>query len=235
MKHTFTPTFITPILIQLSPGLTLGLCSWKEQYRNGVQWSCGNTHMTAHLLPLSHNILSSPSFLTAKLWSTHQINLQIFLHFISQQCSLSPISLQPVLLGATDMGIHSTSLAYQLCQLSNGRPGWTAWDQYKKRPVFQAVTIHVPLQKEYTSRRGITSFDTSRRKKQCPTARPYCLVDGTLHSLGEAMPPTALGPLLHQPRASAQPGGTSPQAHLHSWLNGRLFSKQQTAKTSMAF
>jgi len=27
---------------------------------------CGNTHMTAHLLPLSHNIFSSPSFLTTK-------------------------------------------------------------------------------------------------------------------------------------------------------------------------
>jgi hypothetical protein len=133
MKHTFTPTFITPILIQLSPCLTLGLCSWKQQYRNGVQWSCGNTHSTAHLLLLSHNIFSSPSFLTAKLWSTRQISPQLFLHFTSQRCSVSPsISLQPVLLGAKDMGNHSTSLAYQLCKLSNGRPGWTEEDQYKR-------------------------------------------------------------------------------------------------------
>ena len=88
---------------------------------------------TAHLLPLSHNMFSSPSFLTAKLWSTCQIRPQLFLHFTSQQDTLSPsVSFQLALLNATDMGNHSTSHAYQLCQLTNGRPGWTAEDQYKR-------------------------------------------------------------------------------------------------------
>jgi hypothetical protein len=67
-----------------------------------------------------------------------------------------------------------------------------------------------PLQ-EYTSRRGITSFNTSRRKKQCPTAQPRHLVDRAPHSSAEAMPLAALGPLLHQPHAAAQPNSTSPQ------------------------
>jgi hypothetical protein len=45
--------------------------------------------------------------------------------------TLSPISLQTGLFGATSMGNRSTSHGYQLCQLTNGRQGWTA-DQYKR-------------------------------------------------------------------------------------------------------
>ena len=59
MKHTFTFTFITPTLTQVSPGLTLRLCSWKQQHRNSVQCSCGNTHMTAqHISFLCHTTCS---------------------------------------------------------------------------------------------------------------------------------------------------------------------------------
>jgi hypothetical protein len=123
----------------------------------------------------SHNMFSSPSSLTAKLWSTRQIRPQLFPHFTSQQHSLSPsISLQLALLGATGMGNRSTSHAYQICQLANGRPGWTA---LQKWPVFQAVTIHSRPTTEGTHiMRGITSFDTSRGKKQRPTAQPQCLM-----------------------------------------------------------
>jgi hypothetical protein len=45
--------------------------------------------------------------------------------------SFSP-SLQLALFGATSMGNRSTIHAYQLCQLANGRPGWTAGDQHKR-------------------------------------------------------------------------------------------------------
>jgi len=93
----------------------------------------GNTHMTAPLLPLSHNTVSSPSLLPAKLWSMHQIRLQLILQTISQQRSLSPsISLQLALFGATSKSNHSTSHTHQFCQLANNRPGWTARDQYKR-------------------------------------------------------------------------------------------------------
>ena len=36
-------------------------------FQIGGRLTCGNTHMTAHLLPLSHNVFSFPAFLTALL------------------------------------------------------------------------------------------------------------------------------------------------------------------------
>jgi len=81
----------------------------------------------------SYNTFSSPSSLIAKLRSTQQTSLQLFPHFTSQKRSLSPtISLRPALLGAKDRGNCSTIHANQLCQLANGRSGWTAGDHYKR-------------------------------------------------------------------------------------------------------
>ena len=50
--------------------------------------------------------------------------------------------------------------------------------------LFPYFFIHIPLKKQYTSR-GITSSDTSRRKKQCLTVRPRCLVDWAFHHSAE--------------------------------------------------
>jgi len=133
--------------------------------------------MTAYLLPLSHNIFSFPSFLTALLplclhytalrtnpgnsRSTIKAHLlpvstqytapctkSVFktatispsyitamlplVHCLYLQSPLLNHASETAILGATDTGNRSTSHAYQLCQLANGRPARTTGDQYKR-------------------------------------------------------------------------------------------------------
>jgi len=126
-----------------------------------------DTHIVALLPPSS----SPPDSTTTH---THSLSLQSFslcnpsLHSqLQTECSFPSRHL--------NMSIHSTSHAYQICQLTNGRAGRPREVCIKMAtfPAWDSQRLH---QEEATSRK-----DSSRQKLRRPTARPRSLVDRAHH------------------------------------------------------
>ena len=183
---------------------SVGTPTWQH-----ISFLCHTTHSILHL---SSQQNSDPH-------TKSDCNYFSILHH-SNTPSLLSLSIRPFL-GATSMGNCSTSHTYQL---ANGRPSWTAGDQYKRgcfpscdHSLLATVGVHI--------KRGIISFDTSRRKKQRLTARPRCLADRALHSSAEAMTIAALGPLLNQLHQEAhQHQATSPQMHFNHGITAPIYN-----------
>jgi hypothetical protein len=97
-------------------------------------------------------------------------------------------------------------------QPANSRPGRTAGDQYK-RDQFPSCE-HTRATKEGVHiKKGIASFDTSRRKKQHSTAWPQCLVDQALYHSAEHAATNHSGPLAMLSQQTYHHQVTSPHRH----------------------
>ena len=111
---------------------------------------CGDTHIVV-LLPLS----SSPPYSPA----THTLTLSLSF-YLSLSLSLSYPSLLVFRLRShlqtkrsfpswhLNKSIHSTCHAYQICQLTIGRAGWTARSLYKKGHVFNLRSFNAYIKKK---------------------------------------------------------------------------------------
>jgi hypothetical protein len=116
---------------------------------------CGDTHITAHLLPFSN---------TPTVW------LQLLL-----RCTNGPfLRHQQTALSASTSESHYAS---HICQLTNGRAGWPA--NFCITEGSSGRNIHSTLSS------STEHIKTTRRKKLRPTARPRCLVDRALHRPAE--------------------------------------------------
>jgi hypothetical protein len=80
-------------------------------------------------------------------------------------------------------GNRSTSHAYQICQLTNGKAGWTADICIKDAisPSWNPIRAHDRKDK----RQEKIAADTSRREEQRLTAWPWCCMDRALHHSAE--------------------------------------------------
>ena len=119
---------------------------------------CGNTHMAAHLL---HHTIYSVAV------SPHNSNPPS--HSLTPVSALCSKPNTVVCHGTSTMGNHSTSHAYQLCQLSNGRTGRPAGAQKKRRPSKQQPAFIIATRSNIVWRhikKEVTSFD-------CPATLPF--------------------------------------------------------------
>ena len=148
----------------------------------------GNTHMTPHLRHTTYSVLCLSSQQNSDPRTKSDRNYIPTLHHSNAPSLLSPSipghrSLTCIS-SAKVSGTHPASHAYQLCQLTNGRAGRPAQHSIKEAS-FPSCDHSRPTTGGVHTNRGITSFDTSRRKKQCQPARSQCLADRALHHSGK--------------------------------------------------
>ena len=129
------------------------------------------THTSSHLF----HLFSPPVHLTALLSVCTPIHTQLNHHSKalsrSFHLSLPPLALRPIS-GPQHAGLHSTSHVYQLCQLANGRAGWTAGDRNKKRPFCPTRFIHLERSVcEQHIKKGHNK--TEYMMPNCPATKPH--------------------------------------------------------------
>ena len=116
-------------------------------------YMCGDTHTVA-LLPPSSSLWVSAATLSLSFLSSSICNPSLRSQFQTKRSFPSR---------HLNKSIHSTSHAYQICQLTNGRAGRTARSLYK-RPCFQPENHWTPTSRRYISKDQ--SAPKSRRNSQ---------------------------------------------------------------------
>ena len=128
------------------------------------------------------------------------------------------------------MSNHSTSHTYQFCQLANGRPGWTARDQYKRGQFsklcpFPAHYMRSTHQQRNNQLRHIKKVE---QKYESPATMPHGLGTPQL-SRGNAASGTRPAPT---PAATSQSQPRIQAAHPRLRPTGCLFTRQQPCYTT---